>query len=181
MKIFDHWVESNDLHHQERDEKLVAEALDWAKTLPITGTNDYLYNLGVVCRAGFILRSTSGLVASIISAYLRHMEREEEIAQRKREDVKKSREWVGKLKVRQRFDKLTVKSMKSFEGDWGVTTLIVFEDEPGNLIKWFATVKLDDLEVGDVVDLRATVKKHGDYNGVKETMINRAKILEEEA
>jgi len=181
IKMFDHWVESNDLHHQERDEKLVTEALEWGKALSTTGTDDYLYNLGVACRAGFVLRSTSGIVASLISAYLRHMEREEEIAQRKCEDAVKSREWVGKLKVRRRFDKLTVKSMKSFEGDWGLTTLVVFEDEPGNLIKWFATVNLDDLEPGDVVNIKATVKKHGDYNGVKETMVNRAKILEKVA
>jgi hypothetical protein len=105
------------------------------------------------------------------------MEREEEIAQQKREDAVKSREWVGEVKKRQDFEKLTVKSMKSFETQYGRSTLVVFEDEPGNLIKWFATVKLDDLEPGDVVDIKATPKKHGDYNGVKETMVNRAKIL----
>jgi len=175
------WVRENDLHHQERDEKLAAEALEWAKSLETKGTNDYLYNLGVACRASFVIHGTSGLVASLISAYLRHMEREEEIAQRKREDAVKSREWVGKIKVRQDFEKLTVQSMKSFETQYGVSTLVIFEDQPGNLIKWFATVKLDDLEPGDVVNIKATVKKHGDFNGVKETMVNRAKILEKVA
>jgi hypothetical protein len=175
-KRYEKWVETNDLHHQERDEKLAAEALEWAKALPTMG-NDYLYNLGVACRAGFVLHGTAGIVASLISTYLREMEREEEIAQQKREDAVKSREWVGEVKKRQDFEKLTVKSMKSFETQYGRSTLVVFEDEPGNLIKWFATVKLDDLEPGDVVDIKATPKKHGDYNGVKETMVNRAKIL----
>lgn len=178
QKAHERWVETNNLHHQERDEKLAAEALEWAKTLPTTGSDDYLYNLGVACRAGFIIRSTSGIVASLISTYLRHMEREEEIAQRKRDDAEKSREWVGEVKKRQDFEKLTVKSMKSIDGEWGVTTLVIFESESGDLIKWFASVNLDDLEPGDVVNIKATVKKHGDYNGVKETMVNRAKILE---
>ncbi len=174
---YEKWVETNNLHHQERDEKLAAEALEWAKTLPVTG-NDYLYNLGVACRAGFILRSTSGIVASLISAYLRHVEHEGYRTAQKHEDAVKSREWVGTIKVRQDFEKLTVLKMKSIEGDWGVTTLVIFESESGDLIKWFASVNLDDLEPGDMVDIKATVKKHGSYNDVKETVVNRAKILE---
>ncbi len=174
-KQYERWIENHDLHHQGRDEKLAAEALEWAKTLETKETNDYLYNLGVACRADFIVRSTSGLVASLISAYLRYMDREEEIVKRERE--KKSCDWVGEVKKRQVFKKLTVTKMKYIPGDWGTTTLVILEDEPGNIIKWFASKELDDLELGDVVDIKATVKKHGDYQGVKETVIKRAKIL----
>jgi hypothetical protein len=179
-KKYERWVEVNNLHHQERDEKLAAEALEWAKALSTTG-NDYLYNLGVACRAGFVLQSTSGIVASLISAYLRAQEREEEIAQRKSEDAKKSREWLGEVKVRQNFEKLTVTKMVYIPGAYGTTTLVIFEDEPGNIIKWFASVKLDDLEEGDVVDIKATVKKHDEYNEQKQTLVTRAKILEKVA
>jgi hypothetical protein len=66
--------------------------------------------------------------------------------------------------------------MKYIEGQWGTTTLVSFEDKPGNLIKWFASVDLDDINTGDVVDIKATVKKHDEYQGVKQTMVSRAKI-----
>jgi hypothetical protein len=177
-KAFEKWVETHNLHHQERDEKLAAEALEWGKALPTKGGNDYMYNLGVACRAGFVLRSTAGIVASLISTYLREKEREEEIAKRKEEDAKKSREWVGGVKKRRDFNGLTVLKMVSIPSQWGVTTLVILEDEPGNLIKWFASVSLDDLEVGDVVNIKATVKKHDTYEGVKQTIVTRAKILE---
>jgi hypothetical protein len=164
------------LVHQERDEKMAADALKWAASQPDVGVGDYLYNLGVACRAGYVTRRTMGIVASAVSAYMRAMACEEALNQVRRDDTKKSREWVGEVKVRQDFTKLTVKFMKYLEGNYGTTTLVSFEDEPGNLIKWFASIKLDNIDKGDVVDLKATVKKHDDYKGVKQTLITRAKI-----
>jgi hypothetical protein len=171
---YENWVESSNLIHQERDEKMAADSLKWAISHPVKGVSDYLYNLGVACRAGYVNRKTMGIVASAVSAYMRHLDREEELVQEK---ATKSREWVGEVKVRQDFTGLTVKHMKYIEGRYGTTTLVAFEDEPGNLIKWFASVSLDDINKGDVVDLKATVKKHDEYKGVKQTLITRAKIL----
>jgi hypothetical protein len=174
---WDNWIEANDLHHQERDEKLAAEALAWASEAEVKGTSDYLYNLGVACRAGYVTRQTAGLVASAISAYLRHQDRIKEMNQKKCDDVVKSREWVGGVKVRQDFKGLTIQSMKYIEGRFGTTILVAFEDEPGNLIRWFSSTKLDHIDKGDVVDIKATVKEHTTYKGVKQTMITRAKVL----
>lgn len=172
------WVEVNNLHYQDRDKAQAKAAFEWAKSQPTEGVGDYIYNLGVACRAGYVTHKTKGLVASAISAYLRHLEREEELNQRKRDDAKKSREWVGEIKKRQVFENLTVKVMRYIEGDYGTSTLVVFEDEPGNLIKWFASKELDDLDRGDVVNIKATPKKHDEYQGVKQTQITRAIIME---
>jgi hypothetical protein len=170
---YEKWVEQMNLVHQERDEKMAADALKWAASQPIGGVGDYLYNLGVACRAGYVTRRTMGIVASAVSAYMRVLDNQAALNQK---DTEKSREWVGEVKVRQDFTGLTVLSMRYIEGQWGTTTLVTFEDTPGNLIKWFASVELDNIDKGDVVDLRATVKKHDDYKGVKQTMVNRAKI-----
>lgn len=173
---WERWVEMKNLVHQERDEGLAADALDWAVNQKTTGNTDYLYNLGVACRVGYVTRKTAGIVASVISAYMRHLDRQAELALEK---AIKSREWVGELRVRQDFENLTVLRMNSFEGRYGVTTLVSFEDEPGNFIKWFASgsVNLDNVEPGDIVDLKATPKKHDIYQEVKQTIITRAKIL----
>lgn len=161
---YNNWVEKKDLIHQERDEQQAADALKWAVSRPVEGVGDYHYNLGVACRAGYVTRKTAGIVASAISAYLCHLGRA------------KSREWVGEVKVRQDFKGLTVQSMKYIEGRFGAVTLVTFEDELGNLIKWFASTRLD-IDKGDVVDIKATVKEHTDYKGVKQTMITRARVL----
>jgi hypothetical protein len=175
-EVYEKWVDTMNLVHQERDEKMAADALKWAVSQPVRGVGDYLYNLGVACRAGYVTRRTMGIVASAVSAYMRHLDRESELNQKQKDDAVKSREWVGEVKVRQDFTSLTVLSMRYIEGNYGTTTLVAFEDEPGNLIKWFASVELDDINKGDVVDLKATVKKHDDYKGVKQTLITRAKI-----
>ncbi|MHC4299598.1 MAG: hypothetical protein ACYS7Y_20150 [Planctomycetota bacterium] len=175
---YNKWVEKCNLQYQDRDKAQAEEALEWAKSQPVEGVSDYLYNLGVACRAGYVTRRSSGLVASAIFAHTRHLEREEELNQRRQEDAKKSREWVGEIKKRQVFEKLTVTKMRYIEGDWGTSTLVMFEDEPGNIIKWFCSKELDDLERGDVVTIKATPKKHDEYNGVKQTQVNRAVIME---
>jgi hypothetical protein len=174
---YEKWVEDNRLEYQDRDKVQAEEALEWAKSQPVEGVGDYLYNLGVACRVGYVTHKTRGLVASAISAHLRHLEREDELKQRDLDNAKKSREWVGEIKKRQVFEKLTVTRMRYIEGEWGITTLVCFESEPGDLIKWFASKDLDDLEVGDVVDIKATPKKHDLYKDVKQTMVNRAIIL----
>ena len=118
---------------------------------------------------------TRGLVASALTAHLRELGRLEELKQRREEDAKKARGWVGEVKQRMDFENLTVKYTRYIEGRWGTTTLVVFEDEPGNLLKWFASDP-GEIEAGDVVALRATIKKHDDYQGVKETIITRGTI-----
>lgn len=121
-------------------------------------------------------RKTSGIVASAIQAYMRHLERQEEINRSTFENAQKARGHVGEVKKRQVFEKLTVKKMRYIDGYYGTTTLVIFEDETGNLIKWFSSKELDDLEEGDVVDIKSTVKKHDEYNGVPETVVSRAVI-----
>ncbi len=176
---YEQWVEKNRLHCWDRDLLQAGDALEWAKKLPVEGVADYLYNLGVACRLGYVTHKTQGLVASVITTHLRHLEREEEIKQR--EDTKKSREWVGEIKKRQIFERLTITKMRYIETEWGTTTLVCFESEPGDLIKWFASNDLDDLEEGMVVDIKATPKKFDEYQDVKQTIVNRAVILKKHA
>jgi hypothetical protein len=171
------WVEKEKLHYQDRDKAQAEAALEWARALPTTDVGDYIYNLGVACRAGYVTWKTTGLVASAISAHLRHLDREKELQQRQFENATKSREWVGEVKKREVFEKLTVVRMQYIDGQWGVTTLVTFENEPGDLIKWFSSKSLDDLNEGDVIDLKATVKKHDEYKGTKQTLINRAVVV----
>lgn len=175
---YERWVEKKNLAHQERDQKLAQETLEWAEALPTEGVGDFLYNLGVACRAGYVTRKTMGIVASAIQAYLREKEREEEIKPREKEDAHKVRGHVGTIKKREIFGPLTVRFMKYVEGFYGVKTLVNMEDETGNLIVWWASREVDELEKGDVVTVKATVREHGDYKGIKQTVVQRLVVEE---
>lgn len=171
-RVFDRFVAEHDLHTTERDEKLATEAIAWGKAL-VTDDSEYIYNLGVAVRLGYVKLKTAGLVASLISAYQRHLDREAELNMKKA--AAKNRKHVGVVGERQCFEQLTVKTIRSFDNEWGVTTLIRFEDAAGNVIVWF---KSGDtyIEEGQVLDITGTIKAHEDYKGTPQTVIQRAKI-----
>jgi hypothetical protein len=62
------------LYVEERDVDLARRSLEWAKALPTTGESEYIYNLGVACRNPVVKWKTTGIVASAISAYSKHVE-----------------------------------------------------------------------------------------------------------
>lgn len=170
------FIAKHDLHAEERDMTLAAEALAWARNLPVAGVSDYEYNLGVACRQTVVSYRTIGIVASVISAYQRFMEKEEELNIRRKQDL--VRKHVGEVGRRQDFANVTVKSMRFFESVYGVKTLVRFEDAEGNVLIWWASKALEDDVVGDVVDIRGTVVKHDDYKGCPQTELKRVQIIE---
>lgn len=167
-KLVQEMVREHRLYAEERDETLAKEALEWARTL--VGGNDYEHNLGVACRLDYVKLSTTGIVASAISAYLRHKERQEEL-HRKRA----VRTHVGEIGKRQSFANCEIKAVKYFESAYGVRTLVRFECD-NNVLIWWASRELD-WEVGDKLDIKGTVTKHSDYNGCPQTELKR--VVEE--
>jgi len=159
-------VEKNNIFAEERDVELAKNALEWARKLD--GGNDYLYNLGVACRQEHVNWKTTGIVASAIAAYQHHCEKQEK-------QERKSLSHVGEIGKRMDFE-VTVKRIRYFDSDWGVRTMALFEDKSGNHIVWWASCELN-LEEGDTILLKGTVKKHDDYKGIPQTVVQRCKIL----
>lgn len=163
------WIVKNELYPEERDEKLAAEAIAWARALPTQGVPEYIYNLGVACRMECVRLKTRGLVASVISAYLREQDRIAELGY----EAKKERKHVGTVGERTGFAQVTVVRLKYFEGNFGVKTLCKFETAEGNWLVWWASGNTDWLNEGDVVDITATIKKHSEYKDKPQTELSR--------
>jgi len=98
-----------------------------------------------------------------------------------REAKKGISQHVGDVKSRQTFE-LTLTFAKSFDGFYGMTWIHRFEDQDGNVFVW----KTKDLignskrcfENGESMEVTATVKKHSDYQGEKQTELSRVKVIE---
>lgn len=165
MKEF---IEENDLHIEERDKELASAAREWAKTL--TGGNDYEYNLGVTCRAGVVSCKTQGVLASVIAAYQKHMDRVAELNMKAKEEFLD--EHIGELKERRGF-KVTVQGMRSFDGFHGVKTLVRMKDDAGRTLIWWAAGDPDWLKEGGEYEITGTVKAHDAYQGRKQTVLSR--------
>lgn len=167
-KMVEAMVNRYELHADETDATRATKVLDWARALPATGF-DYSANLGVACRALGVTLTTSGIVASALSSYTKQVEREE-LARRTRE--KSVSKHVGTVGIRQGFPGLRVAGVRSFESNFGVRTLVRFEDTAGNILVWWASGDAG-YEEGEVLDVTGTVKSHEDYRGTPQTVLSR--------
>lgn len=159
------------------DRALAARTVEWARALvDAEGLNDYLYNLSVVARASLVTHRTTGLAASMVSAYRREVERAESA---KREAARAPSAFVGTIGERLRGVRVTVRRRTDLEpNEFGPRTLVAMEDESGNDLTWFTG--WSGVEVGDVRFLTGTVKSHSEYKGRKQTTLSRC-VLDAEA
>lgn len=94
-------------------------------------------------------------------------------------EPKSNSEYVGEIKERLRDLEVTLKSARPITGPYGTSILFTFDYNENQLV-WFTSSppELDKAIVGHTYLLTGTVKAHDEYNGVKQTKINRC-ILKE--
>ena len=157
----------------EEDEAKAEEILEWGRShLEKDDLNEYEWNMKVAITDDAITYRSLGLVCSLVSMHWRETE-----AQRKRENKKESN-WIGEIKVRQEFKDLYLNVVIITEGYYGATYIHKFTDAAGNEIVWFASKW--DLDEEKFYSGKATVKDHNEFNGMKQTIITRAKFKEVE-
>lgn len=83
-----------------------------------------------------------------------------------------------------RFFELTVTNIKKYNGKYGDTVITELIDNDGNHFSIFKEIdtsflksrgKNDKVKIGSVVQFRATIKEHNEFNGVKNTKITNIK------
>ena len=87
-------------------------------------------------------------------------------------------EWVGSEKERLRSLNVVLTGAHECESMYGISTLYTF-DSNGNEIIWFTTsTPKITMVVGEKYLLTGTVKKHSNYNGIKQTSLSRCIVKE---
>jgi len=82
-------------------------------------------------------------------------------------------EFYGEKGDRIRKERATFVSQRYFENEWGGKFIYTFKIGD-NVFTWFTQSTLaDGIQPGDEVELSGTVKEHKEYNGVKQTVLNR--------
>lgn len=77
---------------------------------------------------------------------------------------------------------VTLTSVRGFEGMYGYSQIVRFEDEENNIIKWFTSVEVP-YEIGDHLLLTGTVKSCSEdkyENGAEVTILTRCKMKDAE-
>lgn len=138
---------------------------------------DYADNLRIILAAesGTVSERNISTLASLVSVYYRNQEQRAEAAKAK--DAA-AQGFIGEVGERVRDFHVTATSVREFEGDYGVTTLLVGRTDDGHVVKWFASGERD-WEPGDRIHFgAATVKAHEEYKGVDQTALTRGHKVE---
>lgn len=151
----------------EEDLKAVeakAEAiLAWAET--VKDDNDFLTTVWQIIEAGYTPTKLIGYVVGLFGFYQSTM-----IKQATKEEQKTS-EWVGEVKERTSFTG-EIKRINSFETCYGVKYLHTIITKDGNVITHWRNGSTLGTE-GETIEFTATIKKHDEYYGVKQTVVQR--------
>lgn len=151
---------------EPKDFALGRAALLWARNQSDEdmGTSGYLYNLKIVAQLDSFLFKHTGLAASLVKAYQKHIG--DELA---RANAPVS-QYVGEIKKRQLWTVLCT-DIFDWESQYGVTHLHKFVDAEGNVIVW--RTGSHRLDIGSSYSGKATVKAHDEYKDIKQTVITR--------
>lgn len=72
---------------------------------------------------------------------------------------------------------LTIEHIIAIEGFYGTTYITIAHDEQGNAITYKGAGRTIGRK-GETLRIKASVKDHTEYNGIKQTVIQRPKVLE---
>jgi len=169
------WLQHNGFAVEERDITLAAKAIAWAQQLTNVETNNFLANLKVSASRTIVDGKSIGLMAALVGAYMREVEREE--LRRKERETMKPSAYVGEVGQRLTLPQLTITNVRTFDSDYGVRTMVKLIDPDGNQFTWWTGYAPDWVEQSAVVTIKATVKKFEEYRGIKGTVITRAAIV----
>jgi hypothetical protein len=100
-----------------------------------------------------------------------------EFARRQEEARRAAQKFIGKPGERMTFV-ARLSFVTDFQSSYGVRVLCRF-DADGSAVVWWTTWSAfpGDLRKGDLVEVTATIKAHGEYKGNKQTEVSRLKLV----
>jgi hypothetical protein len=150
---------------------LAIESIEWCENLTDAEveSSEYLHNIRVIARRGVVGQKQYGYAASIFPAYQKAL-----LEEMKKSQIKKESEYVGVISQRHQFY-VNVDSVKQIETKFGTTQLHNMHDALGNQYVWFSSGKIFD--VGEWINIAATVKSFSQWKGVKQTNLTRCELV----
>lgn len=164
--LFGHYGVTEDSLDLANDE--VAKVREWLLGEADTD-NEYLATLRSQAEMGWVSSRRLGFAVSALNSYRRSL------IERDKAESKVESQFVGTVGEKITFEG-PAEFVKVVDGDFGHTNLIKVNAD-GNIIVMFTAAKWAwDVNEGDVVNITATVKRHGLYRDDKQTTVNRPKL-----
>lgn len=156
---------------EDKDIELADEVIKWGRNFE--GYTDFANNLRTVLSGDSVHEKFCGIAGSVVPIYFKSLEKA------KVEEVTLPSEFVGSIK-----DKIVTSGVVFSTGItnsyYGSSKRLSIRDENGNVFVTFYSGNNDaiwDLQAGDEVSFKATIKDHSIYNDVKQTVLTRFNIV----
>lgn len=155
------------------DVATAAAAQQWALAQDAT-KNDFTHNLVTIAKTGYADFKATGTAAFIVQGYLRDQEQKTAV-----QDLSSSKHFAQNGdKIRGEVEIISKKVLPMGNFDQFQKTLVRMLTKDGNLIITFSTGAFGDIvNVGDKITIRSTVTKNDEFKGVKQTIVNRARVV----
>lgn len=145
-------------------------AIEWVRTsFAGRDLSDFEHNVASIVAAGSVTRKTAGLAAAILPCHARALDKVAERAKTEKVDS----QYIGEVGTRIDLE-VEIAAAIPIESDFGFSTLVKMLDHQGNVLSTFYSGSKTIPAVGEKCVLRATVKKHEEYKGTRQTQVSRA-------
>lgn len=131
----------------------------------------YYNNLKTILANEYVPLDKLGLLVSAPKAISRYYEFKK--MQEEKEKLAKSSNYIGEVGEKISVNFVSGREVACCETQFGLLHIYEFKDANGNTVVWKSSSSKDIPEIGVVA---GTVKAHEEYNGIKQTVILRAKI-----
>lgn len=151
----------------------VDNALAWITNYDLSADdNDYMVKLHDHCRCEYIQYRYMGIVASLFSAHDNYLKRQAQLAIQAVQNAKTAH--VGKVGDKITIDVKSFEIVTSWQTQWGTTHIYKIVDQADNVYTW----KTGGYIPHETKTIKATIKDHSVYNGLKQTDLTRCKSYE---
>lgn len=145
--------------------------IDWIES--DNSDSDFMANLKVIFKMkDFVEAKYFGYIAGAVVGFNRKIARERE------ERVEYNNEFFpAEPKERIKIKGVTLESIKAIESFYGTSFLHRFIDAENRVLVWFASNNKLSERVSETFDIKATIKSHDEYKGLRQTKVNRVTAI----
>lgn len=178
----DSWCEERVLnyretHHPDYNSEDLKKRVDDIKSYILSSDDDsdYVHNLKVILKGDYLEYRQIGYAVSSVKFYNTAIEKDAEEVRRNeahREEVEASN-YIGEVGDRITVEGPEVSIVTSWDTQWGTTVRYKIVSK-GNVFMWDSSSFIDPHR--EVISFVGTVKKHDEYDDVKQTWLTRCRV-----
>lgn len=151
----------------QEDKEVASKVLEWMKNLPMN-VSCFQSNLRQIADNGFVSINNFGYACYAVVEYFKELAKKAELENN-------SSEYFGNVGDKVQIE-ISLVSKRDVQTSFGYSCYHTFKDTEGHTFVW-GTSSRPAMRIGDTYKVKATIKEHSEFKGVKQTYLVRVKEI----